>query len=63
MKYKLFDKVLTQNMDGKYNNAPGTVIKIHSDLDIEPVYTVEYDSPFGSITKGMFKESDLKLNK
>lgn len=63
MKYKLFDKVLTQNMDGKYNNVPGTVIKIHPDLDIEPVYTVEYDSPLGSITGGMFKESDLKLNK
>ena len=62
MKYKLFDKVKTQNMDGRYNNVPGTVVKIHSDFDVEPVYTVEYDVSFGSITKGMFKESDLKLN-
>ena len=60
MKYILNDKVITQNMDGRYNNVSGTIIKLHPDMDIEPVYTVEYDIPFGSCTKGMFKESDLK---
>ena len=61
MKYNLNDKVITQNMDGKYNNVSGTIIKFHPDIDIEPVYTVKYDDPFGSCTKGMFKESDLRL--
>lgn len=61
MKFNLFDKVTTQNMDGKYNNVPGKIIKVHTDVAFEPVYTVEYDIPIGSITKGMFKESDLKL--
>lgn len=60
MKFKLFDKVTTQNMDGKYNNVLGKVIKVHTDMADEPVYTVEYDVPIGSITRGMFKESDLK---
>jgi hypothetical protein len=46
-------------MDGKYNNVSGTVIMIHPNIDIEMVYTVAYDIPFGSCTKGMFKESDL----
>jgi hypothetical protein len=55
MKYKLFDKVFIQH-------TAGTVVKLHSDLDIEPVYTVEYDMPLGANTKGMFKESDLKMN-
>lgn len=59
MKYCLFDKVETQNMDGKYNNVSGTIIQIYPNMDIDPVYVVEYDTPFGSCTKGMFKESDL----
>lgn len=59
-KYTLFDKVITQNMDGRYNNVQGTIICVHPDFDIEPVYTVEYDNPIGSITRGMYKESDLK---
>ena len=59
--FNINDKVITQNMDGKYNNVSGTVIMIHSDMDIERVYSVEYDVPFGSCTKGMFKESDLKI--
>lgn len=59
MKYVINDKVRTQNMDGKYNNVTGKVIMIHPDIDIEMVYTVEYDISFGSCTKGMFKESDL----
>lgn len=62
MKYKLNDKVRTQNMDGQYNNVRGTIIEVHSNLDIESVYTISYDIPFGSNTKGMFKESDLKLS-
>lgn len=61
MKYNMFDKVVTQNMDGRYNNRPGTIIEISPDYDVETVYLVKYDSPFGSNTKGMFKESDLKL--
>lgn len=61
MKYNLNDKVLTQNMDGKYNNVPGTIIELHPDIDIEPVYIVKYDIPFGSNIEGMFKESDLRL--
>lgn len=60
MKYNLGDKVLTQNMDGKYNNITGTVVELYPNIDIEPVYTIEYDVPFGSCTKGMFRESDLK---
>lgn len=61
MKYCLFDNVRTQNMDGKYNNVTDKVVMVHPNIDIEPVYTIEYDNPFGSITKGMFKESDLTL--
>lgn len=57
--FNINDKVITKNMDGKYNNVSGTVIMIHPDIDIEMVYTVEYDVPFGSCVKGMFKESDL----
>jgi hypothetical protein len=57
--YNITDKVVTKNMDGKYNNVSGKVIMIHPNIDIEMVYTVEYDIPFGSCTKGMFKESDL----
>lgn len=60
MKYSVHDKVRTVNMDGKYNNALGTVIEVFTDMDIETVYMVEYDTPFGSCTKGMYKESDLK---
>lgn len=60
MKYCLFDKVKTKNMDGQYNNITGTVVQIF-DIDVGPVYTVKYDKPFGSITKGIFKESDLIL--
>ena len=63
MKYNMFDKVVTQYMDGRYNNRPGTIIEIFPDYDVEPVDLVKYDAPFGSNTKGMFKESDLKLNK
>lgn len=58
-KFNLSDKVKTQNMDGKYNNTPGTVIEIFKDMDIETVYMVKYDIPFGSNTKGMYRESDL----
>lgn len=63
MKYNMFDKVITQNMNERYNNTPGTIIEIFPDYDLEPVYLVKYDTPFGSNTKGMFKESYLKLNK
>ena len=69
MKYNLNDKVKTQNMDGKYNNRSGKVIEIFTDsnsvwnINNEPVYMVEYDIPFGSNTKGMFKESDLAYQK
>lgn len=57
---KLFDRVVTQNMDGRYNNVQGTIVEIHNDLDAETVYSVQYDNPIGSITRGMFKRSDLK---
>jgi len=57
--FDINDRVVTQNMDGKYNNVLGIIIMIHPNMDIEMVYTVEYDIPFGSCTKGMFKESDL----
>ena len=61
MKYNMLDRVTTQNMDGRHNNVPGTIIEVFPDYDMEPVYLVEYDTPFGSNTKGMFKESHLKL--
>lgn len=60
MKYNLSEKVLTQNMDGKYNNVSGTIVELFPNIDIEPVYMVEYDVPFGSHTKGMYKEFDLE---
>jgi hypothetical protein len=61
MKYNLYDKVRTQNMDGKYNNVLGTIIKIHPDIDVEPVYTVIYDIPLDDFIGGVFKESDLRI--
>lgn len=57
--FNLKDKVKTQNMDGKYNNVNGEIIEIFLDVDIESVYMIKYDIPFGSCVKGMFKESDL----
>lgn len=59
MKYNKFDKVVIQNFDERYNNRVGTIIEAFPDCDIEPVYLVKYDLPFGSNTKGMFKESCL----
>jgi hypothetical protein len=44
--FNINDKVVTKNMDGKYNNVSGTVIMIHPNIDIEMVYTVEYNIPF-----------------
>jgi hypothetical protein len=61
MKYGLNDKVKTQNMDGKYNNRDGKITELFPNIDIEPVYMVEFDIPYGSNTKGMFMESDLIL--
>jgi hypothetical protein len=60
IKLDVNDKVITQNMDGKYNNVSGTVKVIYPNIDTEIVYLVSYDVPFGSCTEGMFKESDLK---
>lgn len=59
MKYNKFDKVVIQNFDERYNNKAGVIIEVFPDYDIEPVYLVKYDLPFGNNTKGMFKESYL----
>lgn len=56
---ELFDRVKTKNMDGKYNDVAGTIIEINGYMDYHQVYTVKYDVPFGSITKGMYKACDL----
>lgn len=62
MEFCLFDKVKTKNIDGKYNNTSGKVVKIYPNIDVEPVYMIEYDVPFGCCTQGMFKESELIKN-
>lgn len=59
MKYSVNDKVKTKNMDGRYKNVLGVVTETFLNYDVEPVYMVVYDVPFGSCTKGMYKESDL----
>ena len=64
MEYCLFNKVRVKT--GKYSNAVGEIVMIHpndewkEEVNSEPMYTVKYDIPFGSCTKGMFEESNLE---
>lgn len=61
MRYCLFNKVKITNNHSRYNNTTGEIVMIHPNIDSEPVYTIKYDKPFGSCTKGMFKESEMIL--
>lgn len=57
--FNLNDKVVII-AEGQYNNAVGSIINIYGDMDIETVYMIKYNVPFGSCVKGMFKESEIR---